>query len=62
MFMLFLGFFLPAALEGMFLGEVFFSKIEKSCPHFEFLAEKGLEFLPEGQKLSFLALEFSQKC
>ena len=53
MFMLFLGFFLPAALEGMFLGEVFFSKIEKSCPHFEFLAEKGLEFLPEGQKLSF---------
>ena len=44
------------SLEGYWnpaLGSRFFSSIEKSCPQFEFLDKNWLEFLPEGQILSF---------
>ena len=43
-------------LEGYWncaLASSFFSNIEKSCPQFEFLDKNWLEFLPEGQILSF---------
>ena len=44
--------FLSKDIEILTLRQVF-TNIEKSCPRFEFLDKKGLEFLPEGQKLSF---------